>query len=329
MTSETITMNGAGRFRFKEPLTFEVERFDDGEVNLSNDESRMYSNGANMTEACESIAEDLDTVWQMFVLAPDDDFHPSAIRYRGWLKENVAPSDRETTLVEAMGAWRFRRPVEFEVERFDNGAVLLSCRKADLYACGPDMHEALMDLDDEVNEAREGYVECDEGMLDAPAKELRGWLLDNVCAAPEVPEERDGDERDAPGGLRGSGERRHPEGGAAQDVPRDQSGLPHECRRDVDVVRYREQDGVHRSDRERVGLPLHTPLGQMPGEGAQHHVLQTEPRPPGSGRHRTPHEGGDEGAEQAHAAEDPGETGTRLPLPSVAPSSRSPRVSCL
>lgn len=88
-------------------------------------------------------------------------------------------TESDTIAVSDAGPFRFKRPISFHVERTENG-IILGNTKADLFAFGRTLDEALEDLGSEIGMAWKEYVTGDDAQMDGIARGYREWLLDNV-----------------------------------------------------------------------------------------------------------------------------------------------------
>lgn len=86
-----ITVDSVGRFSFKRPLVFMVEREGCGIV-IWNDASNLMASGRDMDEVMADLLEDLEFVWAGYARAPDGDLRRSGVAFKRWLLENLVVS---------------------------------------------------------------------------------------------------------------------------------------------------------------------------------------------------------------------------------------------
>ncbi len=91
--SDTIAVSDAGPFRFKRPISFHVERTENGIV-LGNEEADLFAFGRTLNEALEDLESEIGMAWKEYAAGDGCGMDRIARGYRGWLLDNVEKRDR-------------------------------------------------------------------------------------------------------------------------------------------------------------------------------------------------------------------------------------------
>ena len=91
--SDTITASDAGPFRFKRPISFLVEKTENGII-LGNAEADLFASGGTLDEAFADLQSEIGMAWKEYVTENDSEMDGIARRYREWLLDNVELRER-------------------------------------------------------------------------------------------------------------------------------------------------------------------------------------------------------------------------------------------
>lgn len=84
------------------------------------------------------------------------------------------------TTIDAVGRFRFKTNMFFDIESAGDGWLMLSNSNSRLYAIGRTIEEAKADLEETLNDILDDYVLCDESELHESGIELKKWFIENV-----------------------------------------------------------------------------------------------------------------------------------------------------
>ena len=91
--STTIAVSDVGPFRFKRPISFLVEKTENGII-LGNAEADLFASGGTLDEALEDLGSEIGMAWKEYVTGDDSDMDGIAREYREWLLDNAEMRDR-------------------------------------------------------------------------------------------------------------------------------------------------------------------------------------------------------------------------------------------
>lgn len=84
------------------------------------------------------------------------------------------------TTIDAVGRFRFKTNMFFDIESAGDGWLMLSNSNSRLYAIGRTIEEAKADLEETLNDILDDYVLCDESELHESGIDLKKWFIENV-----------------------------------------------------------------------------------------------------------------------------------------------------
>lgn len=90
--SNEVLITVVGPFRFAKPLSFQIERTDDGII-MSNKESDLIAYGDSMKNARMDLQSEIEMAWEEYALEDDSKLDNVAREYKRWLIENVKKRD--------------------------------------------------------------------------------------------------------------------------------------------------------------------------------------------------------------------------------------------
>lgn len=88
-TGCVISLDSAGRFRFREPLDFHYESIGNEWVVIGNDYVWLHVGGPSLEEAIDDLEETLGDIYEDYVLCDESELHESGLELRRWFIGNV------------------------------------------------------------------------------------------------------------------------------------------------------------------------------------------------------------------------------------------------
>lgn len=89
----TITVSDAGPFGFKRPISFHVERTENGII-LENEEAVLFASGKTLDDALADLQSEIEMAWKEYATGDESEMDGIARGYRKWLLDNVERRDR-------------------------------------------------------------------------------------------------------------------------------------------------------------------------------------------------------------------------------------------